>query len=602
MSQSHPCSSLTKCLDKRLHGYYQSQGRFDYITNDGHGLFYDEITNQAFDSETVEEELNGDVEECGFLAFDLNFPIDSTTINRDRFIFDSLRRFLQQHRSQRCLQIQTVPILSSPITSTHSQNVSREPKAKTNHSQYSRLLHHEVNVHSNNSAIRPVISITHSPVSIRQNVSIQCTSLVKCIDRELQTIYTRKGLEYLNEDGIGKFEAFCNINEYEDENIADELEDIHQCMLLDFDPEFPFDGNQNDRNQQIFDVLSRLHQYHINGHPVDEPNDDRKYEDEYSGNFTENQPKCIHPQTSAINKICNGMRLYFKDHHIKYNGMISRFCSDRGIDHHSEMQSVRDELITVLLPTFPFTMQTQNITIQQKGEFIWNLIQSFCADYVHPGKLPQILHTVVFLRRLFDSVSNVDFMRSRNRYQSQCPSMWRRDMAIDHGFVFALAVGDKYGFPFLQYLVDDYLCTKANRRRFPNGLSVKDWAADHNRYLKAMKDYNIQIDLEWMETFNDPDRRNSGQNQIRNEMQRVNGTAYDIMVHAVRSWSKRCVQDWKTTQYRIDDSEERVMETFGAYVEWVNNSGKFTWEQTVCPSQIDICFVFDKKKIVNKGL
>merc|ERR1712190_182868 len=99
-------------------------------------------------------------------------------------------------------------------------------------------------------------------------------------------------------------------------------------------------------------------------------------------------------------------------------------------------------------------------------------------------------------------------------------------MQIDHGFMFALAVGDKYGFPFLQFLVDDYLCTKANRQKFPNGLSVKDWAADHNRYLKAMKDYNIQIHLEWMETFNDPDRRNRGQNQIRNEMQRVNGTAY----------------------------------------------------------------------------
>ena len=31
------------------------------------------------------------------------------------------------------------------------------------------------------------------------------------------------------------------------------------------------------------------------------------------------------------------------------------------------------------------------------------------------------------------------------------------------------------------------------------------------------------------------------------------------MVHAVSNWSKRVIQDCKTTQYRIDDSMENVM-------------------------------------------
>ena len=447
--------------------------------------------------------------------------------------------------------------------------------------------------------------------SIPQNTS--CSSLIQHIDRGLHSIYNQKGLEYLNEYGIGKFAEYCNVNEYGDENIVDDLDPDakDECMLIDFDPTFPFNGNQCDRNLCIFNMLYDLYQRHLHqhdGHPVDprvpEPNEDRKSDDD-----DEESSENITPFTSdRINLLCQRMRHYFHDHKVEYPDIISNFCSDRGIDDDDDLYSVRDELLGVLLPVFPFTMHIRNTTNsnRRKAQFIWSLMESFAADYIDPGRLPQEVHTVVFLQSLFDSVTKNDFIRSRERYKAQCPAMWRRDMQIDHLFVFALAIGDKFQFPFLQYLVDDYLCTKANRQRFPNGLSVQKWASHCNRYMMALKQYNVPVRVKWMESFTDNDGGH-GVQRIRSEEQRIDGKAYDILVHAVGGWSKRCVQDWKTTQNRIDDSEEEFMEMFGAHIRWMHNAAKFTWEQTVCSMQIDICYVFDKqrvnqKRVKNKGL
>merc|ERR1719356_1407443 len=88
---------------------------------------------------------------------------------------------------------------------------------------------------------------------------------------------------------------------------------------------------------------------------------------------------------------------------------------------------------------------------------------------------------------------------------------------------------------------------------------------------------------------------------MREELQTLKQSAFELMVHAVDSWCRRFVQDWKSTHYRIDHSMEEVMHILGNFVIRTGNRIQH-WEnfgQTLCPMQLDISFVFDKEKVVD---
>ena len=304
-----------------------------------------------------------------------------------------------------------------------------------------------------------------------------------------------------------------------------------------------------------------------------------------------------------IKRVCRGMSRYYSDHNVPYSDIVSNHCDENGYDDlNDDDKELKDDLLDILLPTFPFTRQLQGAREDRKRAHVWDLMQSFVRN-VHPGRLPRVIHTVQFLGSLFDSVTGDDFKRSRERYKTQCAAMWKREMQVDHGFMFALAIGDKMGFPFLQFLVDDFLCTKANRQRFPDGITVKDWASKHNRYMKALKEHNIQVHIEWMEEYVDNDGR-SGKGKVQKERQELNQSAFDLMVHAIYSWCKRCVQDWKPSHYRIDDNMEDVMEILSGAVQWMANIME-NWDKyghTSCPMQLDVSVVFDAQKVRNEGM
>ena len=653
------CLSLTKCLDKALHQHYIQHKRDDYIDNDGIGLFLHFLQEQDYGTDEIEDELDDDIEDCGLLEFDPNFPMTSTATDSRQVIFELLNSYRQKHNAQKCAMSNCTLNHSDPNNSSRTlftpRFVSNSDHIDTSLAVCdSMTLENLSNGHlspkysrcsdksdsSNSTTINgPISPPALSPVSTQMNEvttsNSQCLPLMEYIDRGLQSIYRQKGLEYLNEDGIGKFEEYCDVNGFDDEGIIVELdpEDKDQCMLVDFDSEFPFDGRECDRNHSIFDMLYDQYQKYKNGDSNTMTSDFKEEEEVYGDGdplvaaepteSSDDSDDCkypekldelntINPNQSIMDRICHRMDCYFKHHDVKYNGFISTFCSEQGLEDLESAEDYKEDIIDMILPIFPFSEDMHRMNQNEKCEFIWSLIESFSihsdSHYVHPakpGKLPQEIHTIIFMRRLFDSITETDFKRARARYEAQCHSMWRREMQIDHGFMYALTVGDKYGFPFLQYLVDDYLCTKANRQKFPNGLSVRDWAAEHNRYLKTLKDHNVKVRLEWMESFediNDDEKGTGDRGTLLDEMQVIDRLAFEIMVHAVISWSKRVVQDWKTTQYRIDDSMEEVMAMFDAHVQWVHNLGGFHWEQTACPMQIDISFVFDKERVKYKGL
>ena len=142
------------------------------------------------------------------------------------------------------------------------------------------------------------------------------------------------------------------------------------------------------------------------------------------------------------------------------------------------------------------------------------------------------------------------------------------------------------------------------RQSFPDGLSVWDWASKHNRYMAMLKKQNVRVHVEWMEEYEDNDGRNNRRGRMLTERQTLHQSAFDLMVHAIYSWCKRCVQDWKPTHFWINESIEEVMEIFSAFVQWMVRILR-NWDLhqvTACPMQLDISFVFDEMKVVTRGM
>ena len=77
--------------------------------------------------------------------------------------------------------------------------------------------------------------------------------IIKQICRGLSKYYKSLGKQYeVNDDGKGIFEVFCDDNGL-DETIEDELkEDVEQCMLVDFDEDFPLKKPMNDDAKKKF--------------------------------------------------------------------------------------------------------------------------------------------------------------------------------------------------------------------------------------------------------------------------------------------------------------------------------------------------------------
>ena len=102
------------------------------------------------------------------------------------------------------------------------------------------------------------------------------------IDRGLRGKYQSLGLSYDNEYGVGKFVKYCEDNGFDEEGIIGELdpEDKLQCGLTEFDLDFPFNGDEDQRNEYIFDLLYELYQNYLNGQSIGKSNDDTAPDDD----------------------------------------------------------------------------------------------------------------------------------------------------------------------------------------------------------------------------------------------------------------------------------------------------------------------------------
>ena len=178
------------------------------------------------------------------------------------------------------------------------------------------------------------------------------------IDRGLHAYYVSQGRsDYLNDDGTGKFLAHCQAQEFEADEIDDELEDKDDCMYFDFDDEFPFNDEykyaDEDKQQQfIFDLLKQCHAQKneavsVGIYAIKNQQDDQVEIDATEDVVDHDQslPEHQRPETNdddtkesdgfemdtvgpGVQQICNGLKRYYKARNSEYKSMFAQYCID----------------------------------------------------------------------------------------------------------------------------------------------------------------------------------------------------------------------------------------------------------------------------------
>eukprot|EP01084_Bolivina_argentea_P030301 56180_1 len=88
--------------------------------------------------------------------------------------------------------------------------------------------------------------------------------IINRIDKGLQRYYKQFNANYIDDNGYHKFSGYCNDNGFDDDVVIEELKmDPGDCMIVDFDEDFPFpkDKKPYNRSKAIFDIIMRCYQF-----------------------------------------------------------------------------------------------------------------------------------------------------------------------------------------------------------------------------------------------------------------------------------------------------------------------------------------------------
>eukprot|EP01084_Bolivina_argentea_P255779 430341_1 len=207
------------------------------------------------------------------------------------------------------------------------------------------------------------------------------SAVIKDIDDGIGSYYKQCGRSDYYEDGMGKFMAFCLTNGLYDHDIEQEFNsDPNDCILVDFDENFPLQQCQNDSHDvdiklEIFRLL------HMFFHPqiaeleeekkIDEKTDDAKHMSR------DNKQSKIISAYGAIKCIDDALCIYYKSLNAIYidemtkSGKFSAFCYQEGINDYDIEKQLKLPFDKCLLvnfdPDFP-------ITIHQKEQDVTKII------------------------------------------------------------------------------------------------------------------------------------------------------------------------------------------------------------------------------------
>eukprot|EP01084_Bolivina_argentea_P008166 15267_1 len=99
--------------------------------------------------------------------------------------------------------------------------------------------------------------------TVENNCDYIMSSLnLKQMDEALGRYYAQcNGSQYFDDSGIGKFFAFCEANDFDYAGVGDELQaGPDDCVILDFDEDFPFEIEPENRNELIYKIIKKCYE------------------------------------------------------------------------------------------------------------------------------------------------------------------------------------------------------------------------------------------------------------------------------------------------------------------------------------------------------
>ena len=376
-----------------------------------------------------------------------------------------------------------------------------------------------------------------------------------------------------NQDVIDTFKNYCLDEDFDEEAITDDFDDITDSSITEHLQE-NYDWNDKKRNDFFFKARQAL--------DIDEkPHRNSLY------SHSDGSDKI-----PEIEQTCKAISEYYKSMNKPYNKKFSKYCYDADVtdldDCLDDVNPADCQLIEFDDDNFPLPKELITANKQDQQQFIFDTIKSCYYNYQSiqfSNKLPKLLFSPKISRKYLHNIDMNDIEKVDEIYEQQCKAIWNAGMNTENNFKYMAAIGLKFKFPYLQHLVNAYL--KARIEDQQKGLTVAEWcnSIKHITSLKQLKVPSI---------FVDKDKKKSNEDEKKdNEVSNV----MDIVKHSITSFGKRTVPYFNfKNPLAINDSLEITVRYIHEMVFFIGHvlTHSEQIQKPACPFQIDFVIAYDE--------
>ena len=434
------------------------------------------------------------------------------------------------------------------------------------------------------------------------------------IDFWMGSYYQKMGRnDYFDENGRGKFKAFVEDQDYDEEEVDEELKD-DDCGYIDFIEdvdEFPFNDKDKSKDtatktQIIRDKIVECYENkdEIIKSQREKPSikikqkqqkantDAKENEFNVASSLKRMQTTTIEGKDddeSAIILACAALQRYYRSLNAnQYHKNLQTYVEETGLD----MQSCLDEGDESDIMNydqddeekFPYPESLKNANRKIKQRFKFDIIK---RCYEHPTIIfvdgegnplyPKCLLSSMTIKELY-SITEEEFNAAQKLYEEQCPAIWfRGGLQSDLALIYLTAISVKYKFDYIQSLAQAYLREKIDKYDGKN-LEVKHFC-DAIVHLAQLRD--VKFIPPW------PIKEGDNSSNF--------GTAYEVVQHGLKTYGKRCVPYMVfRPPWAINDSVEIVTRYIHSMIKFIKRvlDESRSLKKATTPFQIDLVMSF----------
>ena len=370
------------------------------------------------------------------------------------------------------------------------------------------------------------------------------------------------------QDVIDAFKNYCIDEDFDEEAITDDFDDITDSSITEHLQE-TFEWKNKKRNDFFLRVREAL-------------------------------------QTSGLSPIeatDQALGRYYKSEKVfTYDKNFQDYCSSNNIDDLEPEFKADETPLIDFDDKFPFPEELKEAEKSIKQRFIFDTIK-LCykyPNYQFTGGIPNALLSHKTTKFIFHDINDQDIKQTEEIYGKQCKAIWNAGMNSDASFKFMTAIGVKYEFDYLQYLVDAFLSARIDKFKIGETWSVEQWAKSVH-HVNSLLDTPVHTKFSWEQNQNIDKKNKDKKNQPKTN-KNIPKSLGEIIKGGMKSFASRTVP-YQTLQAgpslkSIDDSLEitvRYIHTMIGFIENLIRNSKML-RKPICPFQIDFVIVYDKPK------